>query len=65
MGALPKRKISIGRRNRRRSQDRVAVPTLGVCPKCNKVKRQHFACTYCGFYGKKETVATKATNKKE
>jgi large subunit ribosomal protein L32 len=60
MGALPKRKISKGRTNRRRSQDTLPMPAMSICIKCKKVKRPHFACAYCGFY-KEES---KKTNKK-
>ncbi len=74
MGALPKRRISKGRRNRRRAQDGLSAPALAVCPKCKKAKRPHFVCQYCGYYGgevKKEVVksevkktAAKASTKK-
>ncbi|MBI2356497.1 50S ribosomal protein L32 [Candidatus Dojkabacteria bacterium] len=63
MGALPKRKLSKGRRDRRRSQDKLSVPSLGICPKCKKAKRSHFACEYCGFYGKVEKTESKAEPK--
>ncbi len=53
MGALPKRKISKGRRDRRRSQDKLQVPPISKCPKCNKAKRPHFKCEFCGYYGEK------------
>jgi len=65
MGALPKRKISKGRKNRRRSQDRLKLPATSNCPKCKKVKRPHFACQYCGFYGKVEKEVTKVATPKE
>lgn len=60
MGALPKRKISKGRRNRRRSQDKLTAPSIGLCPKCKKAKRSHFVCEYCGFYGKVEKKESKS-----
>ncbi|MCK9369064.1 50S ribosomal protein L32 [Candidatus Dojkabacteria bacterium] len=59
MAALPKRKCSSGRRDRRRSQQTLNSPALSVCPKCNKAKRPHFVCGYCGFYGKIEKKETK------
>ncbi len=58
MGALPKIKISKGRRNRRRAQDFLQSPALASCPKCGKSRRPHFLCSYCGHYGE-----AKATNK--
>ena len=62
MGAQPKRKISKGRRNRRRAHDALNIPTLANCPKCKKSRRPHFLCSYCGHYG--ETPIVKTTNKK-
>lgn len=59
MGALPKRKISKGRKNRRRAQDSLAKPAISLCPKCGKPKRPHFVCSYCGFYGSKPEAAKK------
>lgn len=57
MGALPKRKLSKGRRDRRRSADKLAVKSLSKCPKCGARKRAHFECPSCGYYkdNKKET----------
>jgi large subunit ribosomal protein L32 len=59
MGALPKRRISKRRKGNRRSHYALANPAMSVCPKCGKVKRPHFKCAYCGFYGefKRKTVA--------
>jgi len=34
----------------RRSHDRLTVPQLSVCPKCNEPKLPHHACQACGFY---------------
>lgn len=61
MGALPKRKISKGRKNRRRAHDSLKKPEVTSCPKCGKPKRPHFECTYCGHYGPK--VAKKESKK--
>ncbi len=51
MAALPKRRISRGRKNRRRAQDFLEKPALSKCPKCGKTKRPHFVCEFCGHYG--------------
>jgi len=63
MGALPKRKISKGRRNRRRSHDSLNQPALTTCPKCKKSRRPHFLCSYCGHYGTKPVIKTKVEAK--
>ena len=50
MGALPKIRISSGRKNRRRAQDALKTPKLAKCSKCGSAKRPHFECSYCGTY---------------
>ncbi len=47
---LPKRRHSISRRNKRRSHDRVTLPNLSVCPKCNEPRLPHRVCPGCGYY---------------
>ena len=56
MGALPKRRISKGRKNRRRAQDFLDKPALSKCPKCGKTKRPHFVCEFCGYYGDRKDL---------
>jgi large subunit ribosomal protein L32 len=53
MGAEPKRKISKARKGRRRSHNALKVQGASVCPKCGRVKRSHFECSYCGTYKNK------------
>jgi large subunit ribosomal protein L32 len=53
MGALPKRKISKGRKGRRRAHNALKVKAISKCPKCGTVKRSHFECQYCGHYNNK------------
>ena len=50
MGALPKRKISKGRRNRRRAHDALKPGNLVICPKCGEMMRPHRVCLNCGEY---------------
>ncbi|MBN1319035.1 MAG: 50S ribosomal protein L32 [Anaerolineales bacterium] len=50
MGALPKRKISKGRRNRRRAHDALKPEGLVECPNCGEVMRPHHVCLNCGEY---------------
>ena len=50
MGALPKRKISKGRRNRRRAHDALSMPVLVDCPSCGEKTRPHRVCLTCGNY---------------
>ena len=50
MGAVPKSRISKGRRNRRRAHDALKLKTLIVCPNCREKKLPHRACMACGTY---------------
>ncbi|MFC1780087.1 50S ribosomal protein L32 [Patescibacteria group bacterium] len=58
MGAVPKRKISKGRKNRRRAHHALGKAKLVACPSCNKLKRPHQTCPNCGKYKDKEVIRT-------
>jgi large subunit ribosomal protein L32 len=51
MGAVPKKKISRARRDRRRAHwlklDKI---NLVSCPQCRQPKRPHAICPTCGTY---------------
>lgn len=50
MGALPKRKISVQRKNNRRSHQALAKLNTVTCPTCKRQKLPHTVCKYCGKY---------------
>jgi large subunit ribosomal protein L32 len=50
MGAVPKSKISQGRRNRRRAHHALKPKALVVCPNCRQKKLPHRVCMACGTY---------------
>lgn len=50
MGPLPKRKVSKGRRNRRRAHDSIGVPKLVDCSNCRTPMLPHRVCPSCGYY---------------
>jgi large subunit ribosomal protein L32 len=56
MGALPKRKLSKGRRDRRRSHLALKTAALVVCPQCKSLRRPHHVCPTCGSYRGAEMV---------
>jgi large subunit ribosomal protein L32 len=56
MGALPKRKISKGRRDRRRQHHRLIPATLVACNHCGAMKRPHTICQECGTYRGREII---------
>jgi large subunit ribosomal protein L32 len=59
MGALPKRKVSKGRRDRRRSHDALKPVQLVACDNCGEMKLPHRVCPHCGFYKGREVVEIK------
>lgn len=59
--ANPKRKHSKSRRDKRRSQWKLTVPTLMECPNCDQPKLPHRACPNCGHYNGRLIFAPKET----
>ncbi len=57
MPPLPKRKISKGRRDRRRSHLAMTATHLVVCSNCQKMRLPHHVCPHCGHYGGEEIFA--------
>lgn len=64
MGPLPKRKLSKGRRDRRRSQDALQVANLVQCSNCGEMRLSHTVCPKCGHYQGREVVAIEKDEKK-
>lgn len=59
--AVPKRRISKTRRDKRRSNVwKLEAPTLVNCEKCGAYKRPHRLCPNCGFYHGREVVKKEA-----
>ncbi len=50
MPPLPKRKLSKGRRDRRRSHLRLNPIHLVLCPQCHAPRLPHHVCPSCGSY---------------
>ena len=49
--AVPKRKTSKARKNKRRSAVwKLEVPTMSKCHRCGELKAPHKVCKNCGFY---------------
>lgn len=60
MGPLPKRKLSKGRRNRRRAHDAIGAPKLVACPNCKSMVLPHRVCPQCGQYRGRQVLAVDA-----
>lgn len=55
--AVPKKRQSKMRRNRRRANhDRATAATVVECPNCSEPKLPHRICTACGFYKGVEVI---------
>ncbi len=64
MAALPKKKMSMGRKGNRRSQIKAKVPALVTCPQCRLPKRSHQACPSCGFYHGRTAIVVESANRR-
>lgn len=57
--AVPKRKTSKARRDKRRNSHwKLAAPNLVACPKCGALRLPHRACRQCGTYNARVVVAS-------
>lgn len=59
--AVPKRKTSKARKNKRRSAVwKMSAPALVKCDRCGEFKRPHRVCPSCGYYNNREVVKVEA-----
>ncbi len=58
--ALPKRRHSKTRRNKRRAQWKISAPARVNCPHCGQPKRPHRICQSCGHYKGEEVLLVKS-----
>lgn len=56
MVPLPKRKLSKGRRDRRRAHDAIQATNLVQCSNCGEMRLQHTVCPNCGYYQGREVI---------
>jgi large subunit ribosomal protein L32 len=63
MPPLPKRKLSKGRRDRRRAHDALQAANLTTCPNCGSMSLPHTVCSNCGFYKGREVIEIKKDEK--
>ena len=54
--AVPKRKMSKARRDKRRANWKLTVPGFIECPQCHEMKMPHRVCPECGSYKGKQIV---------
>ncbi len=65
MPPQPKRKLSKGRRDRRRAHDALEVANLVACSNCGTMILPHIVCPNCGFYKGREIIEIKKDAKKK
>ncbi len=61
----PKRKISKGRRDRRRAHDEIQGANLVQCSNCGEMRLSHTVCPSCGHYQGREVIDMKKEEKKK
>jgi large subunit ribosomal protein L32 len=52
--AVPKKKQSKSRRDKRRAQHGIQSPRVNVCPTCHQPKLPHRMCPTCKTYKRRE-----------
>jgi large subunit ribosomal protein L32 len=56
MTPLPKRRVSSGRRDRRRAHDALEARNVVICPNCGEPRLPHRVCPNCGHYQGREIL---------
>lgn len=54
--AVPKRRQTASRRDKRRTHDGLRKPAVTECPQCGTPKLAFTVCKTCGFYRKREVL---------
>ena len=54
--AVPKRKTSKSKRDKRRTHQKTSAPNTSTCPQCGEAKLPHHACPECGDYKGKNVL---------
>jgi large subunit ribosomal protein L32 len=59
MTPQPKRKLSRGRRDRRRAHHALKSANLVICNNCGELRLPHRVCPNCGFFKGREIIEIK------
>ncbi len=57
--AVPKRRSSSTRRDKRRTNWKLKKATVSLCPNCMSPKLPHRVCKHCGYYKGKTVIEVK------
>jgi large subunit ribosomal protein L32 len=60
--AVPKKRTSSARRDKRRANHRAGEATLNRCPRCHSPRRPHRVCPTCGTYKGREVIDMTVTH---
>ncbi|MBF0112468.1 MAG: 50S ribosomal protein L32 [Desulfamplus sp.] len=63
--AVPKKKVSKSRGRKRRTHQKVSVPTYTTCPECKETKLPHAACPACGVYRGRSVIRQSVAQSEE
>lgn len=59
--AVPKRKVSKARKNKRRSNVwKISLPAFSKCTQCGELKTPHRVCGNCGYYNGRQIIKIEA-----
>lgn len=59
--AVPKRKLSKARKNKRRSNVwKISAPAFSKCTQCGELHVPHRVCGNCGYYNGKQVLKVEA-----
>jgi large subunit ribosomal protein L32 len=58
--AVPKKRQSRTRRDKRRAQHKASSPRLNECPRCHSLRLPHRVCPTCGTYAGREVIRHEA-----
>ena len=58
--AVPKGKVSKARRNSRRANWKLSLPSIVECPQCHQMKLDHRVCKNCGYYNGRQVINMEA-----
>ncbi|MCD6584065.1 MAG: 50S ribosomal protein L32 [Candidatus Omnitrophica bacterium] len=61
--AHPKRRHSHSRTRKKRTHQKLSIPTLVPCKECGRLKPAHMVCPFCGYYRGKEIVVIEKEKK--
>jgi large subunit ribosomal protein L32 len=58
--AVPKKRTSRTRRDKRRATHRISAARLNECPRCHSPRLPHRVCPTCGTYAGREVISFEA-----